>query len=247
MLYKGAGDSDSGSGNQSNQFKTTVIDTIVAEVQSVPGEDQCVLLLGYTDEMTEMFRVRHFIFSCFKLVILSDSSPQNVNPGLARRFKIEDAFKFEDFDESELSQILDLKLKDQDLGATPAAKKVAMKVLLRTKNKPNFGNAGEVENIITGAKGRCVGRRATNPVNEADIIFEPEDFDPDYNRSANASLNLAVLFDDVVGREDVVTKLRGFQEVAQACRERGFDPTEQIPMNFIFSGPPGNVFSFETL
>lgn len=54
MLY-GGGQSDSGS--NSNQFKTTVIDTIVAEVQSVPGEDRCVLLLGYKDQMREMFQV----------------------------------------------------------------------------------------------------------------------------------------------------------------------------------------------
>jgi hypothetical protein len=52
MLYDGA---QSGSG--SNAFKTTVIDTIVAEIQSVPGEDRCVLLLGYRDQMMDMFQV----------------------------------------------------------------------------------------------------------------------------------------------------------------------------------------------
>jgi hypothetical protein len=53
MLYDGGGES----GGQSNQFKTTVIDTMVAEIQSVPGEDRCVLLLGYTDQMLNMFQV----------------------------------------------------------------------------------------------------------------------------------------------------------------------------------------------
>ena len=38
-------------------YKTAVIDTIVAEIQSVPGEDRCVLLLGYEDQMVEMFQV----------------------------------------------------------------------------------------------------------------------------------------------------------------------------------------------
>lgn len=52
-------------GNVSDSFKTAVIDTIVAEVQSVPGEDRCVLLLGYKDQIETMF--------------------QNVNPGLSRR------------------------------------------------------------------------------------------------------------------------------------------------------------------
>ena len=61
MLYA---ESDAG-GNRSDSFKTAVIDTIVAEVQSVPGEDRCVLLLGYRDKMEAMFR--------------------NVNPGLSRR------------------------------------------------------------------------------------------------------------------------------------------------------------------
>ena len=52
MLYDGA---QSVSGT--NSFKTTVIDTIVAEIQSVPGEDRCVLLLGYREQMMEMFQV----------------------------------------------------------------------------------------------------------------------------------------------------------------------------------------------
>ncbi|KAF9474773.1 P-loop containing nucleoside triphosphate hydrolase protein, partial [Pholiota conissans] len=217
MLYEGGGES----GGQSNQFKTTVIDTMVAEIQSVPGEDRCVLLLGYTDEMLDMF--------------------QHVNPGLSRRFKIEDAFKFEDFDDTELRAILDQKLKDQDLDATEAAKQVAIGVLSRGRSLPNFGNAGEVENIITKAKSHCMARRASIPISERsiDIVFAPEDFDPDYNRGANASLNLVKLFEDVVGREDVVDKLRNFQEVARACKERGLDPRDQIPTNFVFTGPPG--------
>lgn len=61
MLYTG----NDGGDNRSDSFKTGVIDTIVAEVQSVPGEDRCVLLLGYRDKMETMFR--------------------NVNPGLSRR------------------------------------------------------------------------------------------------------------------------------------------------------------------
>ena len=45
-------------GGTADPYKTAVIDTIVAEVQSVPGEDRCVLLLGYKDQMEEMFQVR---------------------------------------------------------------------------------------------------------------------------------------------------------------------------------------------
>lgn len=42
MLYGATGD---GTNSGPDIYKTAVIDTIVAEVQSVPGEDRCVLLL----------------------------------------------------------------------------------------------------------------------------------------------------------------------------------------------------------
>jgi len=61
MLYGGGGKNSGPSGSRSNQFKTSVIDTIVAEVQSTPGEDRCVLLLGYRDQMFEMFQVCFYI------------------------------------------------------------------------------------------------------------------------------------------------------------------------------------------
>lgn len=56
MLYGGGGGGGSGSGG-GNSFNAAVIDTIVAEIQSVPGEDRCVLLLGYEGKMREMFQV----------------------------------------------------------------------------------------------------------------------------------------------------------------------------------------------
>jgi hypothetical protein len=45
-----------GGGGVADPYKTAVVDTIVAEVQSVPGDDRCVLLLGYKDQMEEMFQ-----------------------------------------------------------------------------------------------------------------------------------------------------------------------------------------------
>ncbi|EAQ84249.1 hypothetical protein CHGG_10653 [Chaetomium globosum CBS 148.51] len=87
-----------GGGSQSgtsDPYKTAVIDTIVADVQSVPGDDRCVLLLGYKSQMEEMF--------------------QNVNPGLSRRFPIASGFNFEDYTHEEMRSIFDLKLKQQSL------------------------------------------------------------------------------------------------------------------------------------
>ena len=221
MLCTGSGST----GNRSDSFRTAVVDTIVAEVQSVPGEDRCVLLLGYEEQITEMFRM--------------------VNPGLSRRFPIANAFHFHDFADSELREILDLKLRDQGLDATDGAKAVASDVLRRARTRPNFGNAGEVENLLGVAKASFQSRQSQKPSAERsfDVLFEAEDFDPDFNRSDSAAKNIQKLFEDVIGSEEIVNRLGGYQQIFAAMKARGLDPLEQIPTNFIFRGPPGKQFS----
>ena len=65
MLYPGS----ASGGNQSDSFKTAVVDTIVAEVQSTASDDRCVLLLGYEDQMKEMFQVRQTSFTAIRELI----------------------------------------------------------------------------------------------------------------------------------------------------------------------------------
>lgn len=168
---------------------------------------------------------------------------QNVNPGLARRFKIEDAFNFEDFDDAQLLAIFEKKLLEQDLDATKLAKRVAIHNLSRKRNRPNFGNAGEVENIITEAKTRCIARRAllSRAEKPVDIVFEPEDIDPDYNRGATATTNVAKLFEDIVGCNSIIQRLMNYLEIARTCRDRDLDFREHVPTNFMFTGPPGEA------
>ncbi|KAK4983645.1 hypothetical protein LTR50_007102 [Elasticomyces elasticus] len=218
MLYSGSG---SGGGSGTDIYKTAVIDTIVAEVQSVPGDDRCVLLLGYEPQMVDMF--------------------QNVNPGLTRRFQLSDAFRFEDFNDSELQEILQLKLTDQDLGATQQAVSTAIDVLSRLRDGLNFGNGGDVENLISKAKANYQARQSALPAAQRpiDFIFEPQDFDKDYDRASGAETNLQELFKGVIGCEGIIAKLDGFLKVAKGMRAQGLEPRGQIPMNFIFKGPPG--------
>ena len=221
MLYSSSGSSSDNSGGNGDTYRTAVIDTLVAEVQNVPGEDRCVLLLGYEDQMRDMF--------------------QNVNPGFARRFPLDQAFKFEDFSIQQLDSILDLKLKKAHLGVTEGGKKVAMEVLERARMTPNFGNAGEVENLLTAAKERYLRRIGALPVRErpGEMVLEESDFDPEFDRATRAEASLEKLFEGIIGCEDIIQKLRGYQKSAQACKTRGRDPREVVPTNFIFKGPPG--------
>lgn len=218
MMYTGSSD---GTGNESDCYRQAMIDTIVAEVQSVPGEDRAVLLLGYGDKMLEML--------------------QNTNPGLSRRFPVADAFWFENFSLPELESILHSKLEEHVLEATPEAIRVAMDVLDKARSRLNFGNGGEVENLISKAKTNHQGRISLlhSCKRPEKWIFEPQDFDPEYDRGKSATMNLQKLFSDVIGCGEIVRKLEMYQRVSQTMKDRNMDPKGYIPTNFVFKGPPG--------
>lgn len=166
---------------------------------------------------------------------------QETNPGLARRFDFDNAFIFEHYSESELQQILDLKLMKQGLHATPTAKKVVSEVLGRARVRPNFGNGGEVENVIGQAKLRYQARISKlSPSQRPDeVLFLPEDFDPEFSRGATATLNCRKLFEDMIGCDEIVRKLEGYQRIAHNAKMTGCPLHELIPTNFLFKGPPG--------
>lgn len=206
-----------GGSSIADPYKTAVIDTIVAEVQSVPGDDRCVLLLGYRDQMENMF--------------------QNVNPGLSRRFPMSSSFEFEDFDDAAMAQILDLKLKTSGFKATAQTKGVAMDVLSQARNRPNFGNAGEVDILLNRAKENYQKRiSATRGIKS---VLEAVDFDQNFERSTSRDTNVAELFKEDVGREQVIKLLEGYQTRVRELKSLDMDPKEEIPFSFLFRGPPG--------
>ena len=168
-----------------------------------------------------------------------------MNPGLARRFSIENAFHFHDYSDSELLQALDWKLRAQDRMATDEAKRVAIEVLGRLRIRPNFGNIGEVENLLSKAKTNYQDRQSVLPPLQRDpnAPFEPQDFDPDFDRGKDAVSNLSKLFEDMIGSEEIIEKLRRWQKMAKVLKEKGMD-MQNIPTNFVFKGPPGAGFTF---
>ncbi|OQE43716.1 hypothetical protein PENCOP_c003G04699 [Penicillium coprophilum] len=215
-----AGGTSDGASSKSDPYRAAVIDTIVAEVQSTPGDDRCVLVLGYKDLMEEMF--------------------QKVNPGLSRRFPIDQAFVFEDFTSSELGAILNLKLKEQGFDITDIGRRVVLEMLERARNRPHFGNAGEIDNLLNTAKMQYQKRLSSTkrPSSVPDSVLDAPDFDEDFDR-ADKPDSVAKLFEGVIGCEDIITKLESYRQMVQSLRRLGMDPRRQVPFNFVFRGPPG--------
>jgi hypothetical protein len=212
--------------DNNDPFKRAIVDTIVSEVQNILGDDRCVLLLGYKEQMEEMM--------------------QKGNSGLARRFPIDSGFLFEDFTEPEMAAIFDSKLKQQDFVVLPKARSVALDMLERTRNRPNFGNAGEIDILLNNAKMNQRKRFARDRGVPRTNILEAEDFDPDFARAERAITNIEMLFKGVVGCDGIVAQLKGYQNISINMRERKLDPRGVLPFTFLFRGPPGGPAFFGT-
>lgn len=205
-------------------YKTAVIDAIVGEIQNVPGDDRCVLLCGYREEMEDMMN--------------------NSNPGLARRFAIDDAFVFDDYNDDELTMILNSKLRKRGLAATSAAQDAAVDVLSKQRRRRNFGNGGAVETLIGNAIQRMEGRLKGLPAVERakKAVLVPEDFDPDLKQERLAQVKesgVAGIFSGLVGCRNIIEKMQEISDAIVVADRMGRDKFSTVQMNFRFVGSPG--------
>ncbi|KAI0117806.1 P-loop containing nucleoside triphosphate hydrolase protein [Nemania sp. FL0031] len=206
-------------GNQ-DKFKTGVIDTIVSMVQGQPFEDRCIILIGYEDKIKTMFR--------------------NANPGLSRRFPIEQPFRFNNFTLEQLSEILQFKMKDQDLPYTNGALAAACEIFERDLIKGARTNVGIVDHALEMAKlnySKRVSKTAFNPQNPCPAL-QAVDFASDLTKTAqiNRSNEMHGQID-----QEIIGKLEGYRKRHLKVKEGGINPAtlSLIPTRFLFHGPPG--------
>eukprot|EP00775_Hariotina_reticulata_P004272 gene4272-4525_t len=211
-------------------YKEAVIDTIVAKVQGVPGDDRCVLLLGYPHQMEEMMR--------------------EANPGLARRFQLAQAWMFEDYDKQDLLHIMKEAARRRygwELGWAELS--AALNTLEQERRRPNFGNAGAVNNLLSSAALKMEKRNSHLPAEQrVSASPTPEDFMSESEAAAAARAaagegpNAATeaVFADLIGCSTVLQKLREWQATIKASQALGKDPLDSFELNFTFVGAPGD-------
>ncbi|XHG06593.1 hypothetical protein AWENTII_009781 [Aspergillus wentii] len=210
---------DAGDTNKDqDKFKTGVIDTIVANIQGDPGEDRCIILIGYEDKIRNMFH--------------------NVNPGLSRRFPTERPFHFENYSLYQLEQMLQLKMREQEIDCTPEALKVARDMFERALMRPNFANASEVESCLATAKANYEARLSSSKTLDGEFCddnLEPQDFDPDFE---SKNVDCRQLMEGKV-QSSIVEKMVAYQNRYFGAKKYGLNPRDQVPTNLIFKGFPG--------
>ncbi|KAL8299375.1 hypothetical protein RB593_009323 [Gaeumannomyces tritici] len=203
-------------------FRAGIIDTIVANADPNSERKEAIILIGYPGPMAEAF--------------------EKCNPGLARRFPLAHSFRFAPYGDKELAGILRLKLNKLSLTASDEAIRVAENMLAIARHRPNFGNGGDVGNLVDAAQAACSSRCARidgDGDEDLDMKLLPEDFDPDWRRDTVARERCADLFGDMEGIQDIIDEFQRYQAMAARLRTRGHDPRRHIPWALVFRGPPG--------
>ncbi|KAJ8127585.1 hypothetical protein O1611_g6051 [Lasiodiplodia mahajangana] len=211
---------DPGSSNGDHDvFKTGVIDTIVSMVQGQPFEDRCIILVGYEDKIKTMFR--------------------NANPGLSRRFPIEQPFRFNSFTIEQLISILRSKMTDQDLKYSDNALAAACEIFKRDM-RGSRTNAGIVDNALEKAKlnySRRLSKTPFDPQNP-NPTFEATDFNLGLTQTAR--INCRELMKGKID-DTIIDQLEGYQKRHWKAKELdiSLEDLDVIPTRFLFPGPPG--------
>eukprot|EP01038_Epipyxis_sp_PR26KG_P006414 gene6414-8831_t len=202
-----------GSSATKDPYKEAVINTLVEQVQGVPGDDRAVVMLGYKQEMESMMK--------------------NCNPGLARRFQLENAFIFHDYNDDALTRILRNSVRKFQLKIDLETTQYAIEQLAKAKAKPNFGNAGAVNNLLSDAKLKYLTRQSKLPFENRSEWFIKSDFGELINYDIDA------LFDELVGCDDIKNKMQEYRRTIEHARHQGNSLEEFAEFNYVFSGSPG--------
>jgi ankyrin repeat protein/replication-associated recombination protein RarA len=211
--------------NGSDIYGQEAIDTIVGEVHNNAGDDIAVVLVGYVEETRRMINT--------------------ANPGFQRRFPCDDssAFVFHDYDDDALLAILTDKLAREDLRADLDDRFAAIEVLSKQRDKPNFGNAGAVNTLLSTALERQQGRikpllATVNPEDRAQLTstLVAADFDPKL-AADHEPVNVDTLFDDLIGCHAIRDVVDKFTALIDDARVMGHTP--DVDYTFMFTGNPG--------
>ena len=193
-------------------YGKNVLDTLVEKLSGQASEDIAVIMVGYKEEMRKMLREQ--------------------NAGLSSRFDPESAFEFTDYDDEALMRIFKSKCEREGILARPPIIHEAVRRLARKRELPRFGNAREVDTLVSVAQAKAIGR--PRPSGSSLLRLELADIQIDQGSKQDDALGLLHGLYRIDEIRDRIIALQ--KQVAVAVREN----REKPPLDhYIFTGNSG--------
>jgi Holliday junction resolvasome RuvABC ATP-dependent DNA helicase subunit len=191
------------------EYGLRALDTIVELIQAKPGADIACVMIGYKDEMLSMCR--------------------DVNPGLARRFDVDNLIEFEDFSNEDLAFILDLNCRKMNIVCPPEVRDAAILEIAKNRPQRHFGNAGTVVNALEKAKQNAITRLAPGGV----ITLTTTDFKIEVHKPGFWKKEL----ENLSNMDEIKAKLQMLEDSVLESRKLGV-PVPELS-NYVFLGSSG--------
>ena len=188
-----------------------------------------------------------------RLVVIAAGYPDRMmaflksNPGLSRRFPLDNFFNFPDFSQEELWEIFNLMIKHHGLHISEDADPIYIQSVQAIKNNVhhNFGNAGDIRNFVDALDRKRAARimekklSISEPLREIDI---PEHFIKKANATFEPIEELLMELNQMIGLKEVkryFTRLVRQIQLENLINEN-YPTRPELPIqHLIFSGNPG--------
>ena len=190
------------------------LDTLVEKVSGQVSADIAIIMIGYEDQLREMFRKQ--------------------NPGLSRRFDASHPIRFGDMSDEELLQKVAQRFRERKLLAPIEVKRAIVRQLAKERALPNFGNAGAVERAIEGIERKMAERLRTSSTPSSKEVTMS-----DLEGAADELMkDPAKALEKLADVGEFKSHLLNLGTRFQCLRSEGRSTTGLVT-NYIFTGPPG--------
>jgi small GTP-binding protein len=203
-------------------YRGEVVDMIIHYAETYRNR-LAIILAGYPEEMTKFL---------------------DYNPGLRRRFPMENVIEFPDYQPAELYAIFQKMLTEVKLAISESAQSQLEKVIegMYALRKPGFGNAGEMRNLLDALR-RCRASRVQRSGLPQTAPIEPEDIPPKYEgyilTSAAQPEEILKELNDFIGMKELKEQLRLWVGQLKYQQRYGKSAQKAPLMHMVFSGNPG--------
>ena len=212
--------------NERGGYGQEAIDTLITRLED-DRNHLIVIAAGYPEKMTKFLRS---------------------NPGLRRRFPIDNVLYFPDYTPEELWTILRSILRRRKIPTTPQVETVLREIIrgLYEHRDNTFGNAGEIRNFADSLIRRRA-ERISQTVDQQKIPLDNQDISEEYQAYLPKEISNIedILFEvhQLVGLEEVKKYIRRIVRKIQLERlrqeRRGDDQFIIFPQHLVFCGAPG--------
>ena len=200
-------------------FYVEMVDTIVGQVHGTPKDRQIILMAGYSKEMRDMF--------------------DRVNPGLKRRMQLDNAFVLEDYTDAEMDLIIRRTAQKDGFSIDRPVVAAAVAMLAKMRQRPHFGNVGEINNLLMRAERAAAQREGTGDAAASARMLLDVDFLDATERGAGAEAKTQKNLERVDDYPDIKAWRDRVQRRLERQRTRRGASNDAEDWCFVFQGNPG--------